>query len=101
MATIGEKAMYVRSKNAGPFWVTMDIFAENSENFNIIANSPSLTTQAVAKLYETDEKMVKIFKLENLNVVKISIPRKVPQGSKYERDMHSGQQYIPLLEIEV
>ncbi len=39
--------------------------------------------------------------MKDLKVIKVSIPRKEPQGSKYERDMHAGQQYIPLLDYEI
>ena len=45
--------------------------------------------------------VVRRFAVANLNVVKISFPRTTPQGSALERDMHSGQQFAPLLELEL
>jgi hypothetical protein len=42
---------------------------------------------------------VKIYRLPSLRAVKISFPRSVPQGSFYDRDMHSGQQHIPLSQL--
>lgn len=101
MATIAETSRYVRSKNAGPFWVTIDIFCENKEQFNQIANSPNISQNTIAELFDVDAEKVKMFYVENLNVIKISVPRVLPQGSKYERDMHSGQQYVKILDIEV
>lgn len=101
MPTIAEKARYVRSKNAGPFWVTMDIFAQSENEFTQIASSPKLTKACVARIFNTKAEDVKIFSLPSLNVIKISVPRRIPQGDKYERDMHSGQQYIPLLDMEL
>ena len=44
---------------------------------------------------------VKLFFMDDLLVIKVSIPRKAPQGARYERDMHAGQQYIPLLDFEL
>jgi hypothetical protein len=33
--------------------------------------------------------------------LKFSMPRRVPQGDFGDGDMHGGQQYAPLLDIEV
>lgn len=96
-----DKAKFVRSKNSGPFWVTMDIFTNSKEDFLSIVNSPKFTVENLAKALDTNPEMLKLFKLENLGIIKVSIPRETPQGSKYERDMHAGQQYIPLEEFEL
>ena len=33
MSKLSDVAYYVRSKNAGPFWVTIDIFCNNEESY--------------------------------------------------------------------
>ena len=38
--------------------------------------------------------------MPSLNVVKISYPRHRPQGGVFERDMHGGQQFLPVLDLE-
>jgi hypothetical protein len=96
MPTIEQTAKYVRSKNAGPFWITIDIVCGTDESYNQIMRSESLKAHNVARIYGADLEKVKIFLVKNLRVIKISIPRSAPQGSRYERDMHGGQQY-PLL----
>ena len=101
MATIGETAYYVRSKNAGPFWVTIDIFCGTKDVFNIISASPNVSKEKVAEVYGVRPDEVKIFYIPNLNVIKLSYPRVKPQGQKYERDMHAGQQYVQIAELEV
>lgn len=101
MATIGETALYVRSKNAGPFWVTIDVFCETADSFEAFRGSKSLTPEAISKAYGVDPASVKFFYLSELKVIKISYPRACPQGSKYERDMHGGQQYVQVLDLEV
>lgn len=100
MNTIGDLAYYVRSKNAGPFWVTIDIFCDNDQNYEKICHSKNLTKETIARIYHTDADLVKLFYLDNLQVIKISYPRACPQGGKYERDMHSGQQYLEVLDLE-
>jgi hypothetical protein len=47
-------------------------------------------------MYGVDPATVNIYRIPSLRAVKISFPRPVPQGSFHDRDMHSGQQYIPL-----
>ncbi|WFR57646.1 DUF4387 domain-containing protein [Anaerocolumna sp. AGMB13025] len=101
MSTIANTASYVRSKNAGPFWITIDIFCETQEAYQMIVDSTKLTPQAISKLYNVSEKDTKLFYLPDLKTVKISIPRSTPQGSEYERDMHSGQQYVQILDFEL
>ncbi len=100
MATIGETAFYVRSKNAGPFWVTVDIFCGEKEAFEKLSASKNITKETVAEVYGVNSEEVKIFYIPNLNVIKISYPRVKPQGQKYERDMHAGQQYVQIAELE-
>lgn len=101
MMKVVDKAKFIRSKNAGPFWVTMDIFTDSKENYEAIVKSPNFTVCKLAKALNTDPKTLKLFCLDDLGIVKVSIPREAPQGSKYERDMHAGQQYIPLEEFEL
>lgn len=101
MATIRETVSYVRSKNAGPFWLTIDLFCDNETSYNTLVRSPNLSKSTIAKIYQIPEAEIKIFYLPNLRVVKISFPRMVVQGSPFDRDMHGGQQYIPLLDLEL
>lgn len=101
MATIAETAYYVRSKNAGPFWVTVDIFCDKEESYLQFQNSKKLSKEAFAKAYDVDPELVKIYYLPNLRVMKISYPRPCPQGGKDDRDMHSGQQYLQIMDMEI
>jgi hypothetical protein len=101
MATIGETAKYVRSKNAGPFWITIDIFCETSEAFEQFKNSKKITPEVIAKIYGVSVSQIKSFFLPDLMVVKFSFPRLKPQGDRYEQDMHGGQQYVRILNLEL
>ncbi|RMC32417.1 DUF4387 domain-containing protein [Paracoccus alkanivorans] len=92
---LGDLVLKVRSKNAGPFWVTIDIFCDRPEIFRQVRDN--LHTRAVAELYRVPEQLLKRFDIEDLRVVKFSIPRPVVQGSAADRDMH-GAQYAALLE---
>jgi hypothetical protein len=97
--TVGELAELVRSKNAGPFWQTIDIFFSNDENYRAVAENASLNTNAIARLYRVDAANIHIWYLPDIRVVKISFPRPTIQGGRHDRDMHAGQQHIPLTEL--
>lgn len=101
MATLSEVAKYVRSKVAGPFWVTIEIFFDDEESYHKVKNSKNISPKLIAETYEVDEKRVKMFSMDNIRVIKISYPRPKVQGHRYENDMHSGQQYALVMDAEV
>ena len=101
MATVGEICSYVRSKNAGPFWVTFDLFFKNAEDFHRYARSPAIGPETFQRLFGADPAQVKSFPVESLEMVKISCVRPTPSGSRVERDLHSGQMFVRLLDIEL
>jgi Domain of unknown function (DUF4387) len=97
--TVGDVAELVRSKNAGPFWLTLDIFCATDDAFAQVAAPGVLTEEKVASAYGSDPGLVRIFRLPALRVVKISLPRPTVQGHWSDRDMHAGQQQVPLMRL--
>lgn len=96
---ISHVAEYVRSKNAGPFWQTLDIFLPDDDAYRLVAESPNLDEPAIARLYDVSPGDVMIFRLPSIRAVKISFPRPSTQGGVEDRDMHAGQQHVPLAEL--
>ena len=94
--TLGELADQVRSKNAGPFWITLDVFFRSEPDYTFVTTSGVLSPQAIGRLYQVDPATVKYFQLPGILAVKISFPRPVTAGSFHDRDLHAGQQYVPL-----
>jgi hypothetical protein len=101
MSKLGELASHVRSKVAGPFWVTIDIFFPDRDAYAKWHDNPALGPSSIAKVYEISPESVSIYPVESLNMVKISYPRAQPQGGMTERDLHSGQQFAYLLDLEM
>jgi hypothetical protein len=99
--SLQEVAKRVRSKNAGPFWLTIDIFLPDEENFRRVSRSKVTDPEVIGCLYDIDPSHVMVFELADLCAIKISFPRPVVQGSLQDRDMHGGQQYVPLLAVLV
>lgn len=99
MPCLREVTRHVRSKNAGPFWITVDIFFADDESFRRYVHDPALATPQIATLFETRADQVKRFEVPQLQMIKLSFPRAAPQGGVVERDMHSGQVFVRLLGV--
>ncbi len=98
MSTLGEKVSRIRSKNAGPFWITIDIFCDKEEVYKDVCMN--LDNSKIAKLLRVKGQDLKRFDIEELNVIKFSFPRKIPQGHILDRDMHGAQIAVLLSEME-
>jgi Domain of unknown function (DUF4387) len=101
MAKIKDVCARVRSKNAGPFWITFDLFFASESQYLRYRDSPTLGPELFATLYRTDPALVKRFAVDALCAIKFSFPRPHPQGWMQERDMHGGQQYVRLLDVDL
>lgn len=91
----------IRSKNAGPFWITVDIFFMDQESLDFWSNSPTLHKDALARRFDVDPSEVHLQLIRELATLKFSYPRRRPQGGALERDMHGGQQFVRLLDLDV
>lgn len=101
MPKLRDVCSHVRSKNAGPFWITVDLFFADRAAFDRHSDAPAIAAAAVGDLLGVDGARIKRFAVPDLNVVKLSYPRRSPQGGAVERDMHGGQQYVRLLDVEL
>lgn len=81
--------------------MTIDLFFDEPKNFERFAESQALDGELFASLYGADPAQVRRVLVRSLNMVKISYPRPEPQGWRGERDMHQGQSYARLLDIEL
>ncbi len=99
MPKIGDLVYKIRSKNAGPFWVTIDVFCGDESAYGSVCRS--LSTEMVAELFKQPVENLKRFDIADLNVVKFSMPRPVVQGERFDRDMHGAQWAVLLAESEI
>ena len=101
MATLGELARLIRSNNAGPFELTFDIMFANPEVHERVRDSGALSREVVAAHYGLPPDEVKFFVCHNALAFKASIPPPNFQGDLFDSDNHGGQQYAPLMDIEI
>ena len=100
-ATIGDLAVLVRSKNAGPFWLTIDIMFDDAEKYRRVRDSDIVNREAVAAMFRRDPDDIIVVNHDAALAIKVSFPRPQSSGSKYDSDVYGGQQYAPLLSLAV
>lgn len=91
----------IRSKNAGPFSLTFDIMFPDEKNYLRVKRSGVLNVGLFAKLYQCRPETVRFFECDNALAFKFSIPRPIFQGDIGDGDLHGGQQFMPLVDIEI
>jgi len=99
VTTLADVAYKVRSKNAGPFWVTIDIFCGDRSAFEQIRNA--LTVARLATVLRQPAEAIRCFEIPELNVIKYSLPRPCVQGSRFDRDMHGAQLAVLVAELDI
>ena len=88
MKTLSKITKNIRSKNAGPFWVTVDLFFKNKDSFFYACKN--ISNEEVSNILKIKRNHLKRFDIENLKVIKFSFPRNNIQGSRLDRDMHGA-----------
>jgi len=101
VSTLASLARLIRSKNAGPFVLTFDIMFDDVGTYRRVRDSGVLTRERIALTYGLEPDDVQLFYCDHALAVKASIPRPIVQGDVSDRDGHGGQQYAPLMSIEI
>ena len=99
--TLAETAKLIRSKNAGPFWLTFDVMFDDPEVYRCVRDQDVLNVERVARLYAQDPADVRVFAHDSALAIKISFPRLHSSGSALDTDVFGGQQYAPLMDLTV
>lgn len=90
----------LRSKNAGPFRVSLDIMFRNERDYRIIVDRNLLTKEMVARAYGIPSEDVTHFEtFDNVCAIKATIKRTVASGSPGDSDCYGMNQEGPLLQI--
>ena len=104
MTTLGELADVFRSKNAGPFLVTIDLMFANTETYDRVVASGTVTPGNVAERYRLAADAVQVVAFPQAKAIKITLPRlwgTRGAGSPGDRDVYGAQQHAPLLDLRI
>ena len=91
-------ASVIRSKNAGPFELTLDVLLKDDESFRLLTENDVINKSVIADLYKIPESdVIAIVYFPNARAIKATIVRPCASGALQERDVYGAQQHGPLV----
>ena len=95
-------ASVIRSKNSGPFELTLDVLFRDEETFVRAVKADAINRRVITELYHIREEDVhSIISFPAARAIKATIVRPLPSGAFGERDVYGAQQHAPLMELEI
>ena len=101
MPLIKDLATVCKSKNSGPFELTIDVVFDNAEAYNRVKQSGVLCPQLFATLYNVDAKDVLFTPYDAAFAFKATLPRLTPSGGIGDTDVYGAQQHAPVLNVNI
>jgi len=101
MTRLIEYCTLIRSKNDGPFLLTFDFMFKNLECLLKVRQANVITKEYFAELFHEDIKQITLVFHERALAAKVSLPRPHFQGEIEDGDCYGGQQYAPLMDINI
>ncbi len=97
-----ELADIIRSKNSGPYELTLDVMFKTQEDYERVLKSNAINESVICDLYRiTPDKIVSIVAFPPAKAIKVTIERPICSGDPGETDVYGAQQHAPLLSLEV
>ena len=101
MKTLKDIATVIRSKNAGPYELTLDVILKDREMFDKLKAADIINAEVIARLYKISvADVISIVYFPNALAIKATIVRPLASGNMGERDVYGAQQHAPLVNFE-
>lgn len=95
-------AKVIRSKNSGPFEITLDVLFDRPDVYDKVKESNIITKALISELYKIEEDMItQIVFYDPALGFKITFDRKVSSGTCFDTDVYGAQQHAPLGELRI
>lgn len=92
----------IRSKQAGPFRLTLDLVFKSPDIYRRVKASGAMTPQRIAEIYRMPEDQITDFVFYDPGwAVKISMVRPKVAGDPGDGDVYGCQQHAPLLDLRL
>jgi hypothetical protein len=101
MARIRDIARVCKSKNAGPFELTIDVVFDDAETFQRVKATGVLGPALFSRLYNVPAEHVLFTPYDAAFAFKATLPRLVPAGEFGDTDVYGCQQHAPLLDVDL
>jgi len=100
MTRLADVTSVIRSKNAGPYELTLDIIFTETFWFDEAVRRDLINTEVIAKLYGVDQgDVLSIVGFAPANAIKVTLRRPLPSGAVGDSDVYGAQQHAPLLTL--
>lgn len=95
-------AAVIRSKNSGPFQITLDVLFEDAQIYQEIKESGVICRERIASLYRMEKERIRepVF-FDTALGFKITFDRSISSGTIGDRDVYGAQQHAPLSEMRI
>ena len=97
MPKLNDVCRYVRSKNAGPFWVTIDIFCDRPEVYDQVC--AGLSNAEVAALYQVPESVKIEYVVLDLDSVKKNLSVSEQELKNFVKERLAPYKYPRFIEF--
>ena len=94
-------AQVVRSKNAGPRRITLDVIFHSDADYQRVTQSEALIAEKIAPLYGVAVDAVTVINYPLGHAIKVVVRRQIMSGDPGDRDVYGAQQHTPLLRLEI
>lgn len=101
MPRIRDVATVCKSKNAGPFDLTIDVVFDDPQTYRKVKDSGLIDAALFARLYDVPEDAILFTAYDAGLAFKATLPRLVSAGDIGDTDVYGAQQHAPLLEVEL
>lgn len=101
MTRLRDIAKLIRTKNAGPFTLTMDVMFADTRSYQHVVDSGAINKAVMAEFFRVPEDKVRIFNYLPGNAIKVTVPRTVISGNPEDTDLFGGQQFGPLVDLQI
>ena len=98
---LSDIAQVIRSKNAGPRRLTLDVMFATDADYRRVVQSPALDRDKIAALYRVPAEDVTIIPYPVGRAIKIVLARAIMAGDPGDFDVYGAQQHAPLLGVEI
>jgi hypothetical protein len=102
MPRLDDLANVLRTKNAGPYYTTMDILFDDPAAYRRVLDSGLLTVAKVASLYNLrEDEVYGIFSSDQAQAIKVTIKKRVTADAPDQTDVMGAHQHLPLSNLEI
>lgn len=102
MKTLYDVAKVIRSKNAGPFSITLDVLFSTEREYACVKKEGLITREVIARLYQIPEESIsELVYFDQAWGIKVTYDRPISSGTSGDRDVYGAQQHAPLMLLPV